>query len=65
MDGAWGTWDPWSQCTVTCGGGQQRRYRACDRPAPQGGGSECRDPDKQYSVQDERCNTQICTYSKF
>ncbi|XP_077863803.1 SCO-spondin-like [Saccoglossus kowalevskii] len=40
-DGAWGSWSPWSECTVTCGAGVTTRTRDCDDPAPAGGGRPC------------------------
>ncbi|OWF44661.1 SCO-spondin-like [Mizuhopecten yessoensis] len=41
IDGAWGQWNSWSQCTVTCGGGKQARTRVCDDPMPANGGLAC------------------------
>ena len=41
MDGAWGPWDDWSDCSLSCGGGHQFRTRLCDRPFPDAGGSLC------------------------
>ncbi|XP_060071250.1 uncharacterized protein LOC132551155 [Ylistrum balloti] len=41
IDGAWGQWGSWSQCTVTCGGGKQSRTRVCDDPMPANGGLPC------------------------
>ncbi|XP_072776306.1 properdin-like [Taeniopygia guttata] len=39
VPGAWGPWGPWGPCSVTCGGGSQRRHRSCSRPSPHCGGS--------------------------
>ncbi|XP_038604383.1 properdin isoform X1 [Tachyglossus aculeatus] len=39
--GGWGSWAPTGPCSVTCGLGQNREYRPCDRPAPQHGGAAC------------------------
>ena len=41
MDGAWGSWGHWSDCSATCGEGQQLRDRICDNPTPEFGGSLC------------------------
>ncbi|KAG2457471.1 thrombospondin-1 [Polypterus senegalus] len=41
INGKWGPWSLWDTCTVTCGGGIQRRTRLCNDPAPKYGGKEC------------------------
>ncbi|XP_063003641.1 SCO-spondin-like [Elgaria multicarinata webbii] len=41
LDGGWGTWEPWSPCTQSCGEGAQFRFRECSSPAPQNGGRGC------------------------
>ena len=41
MDGAWGSWGHWRDCSATCGDGQQLRDRICDNPTPVFGGSLC------------------------
>jgi len=30
--GGWGRWSGWGQCRVTCGRGEQSRYRQCRNP---------------------------------
>ncbi|XP_003375792.1 putative thrombospondin type 1 domain protein [Trichinella spiralis] len=32
VDGAWGEWKAWSECSRTCGGGIKRARRECDSP---------------------------------
>ncbi|GFO14252.1 mesenchyme-specific cell surface glycoprotein-like, partial [Plakobranchus ocellatus] len=32
IDGEWGSWAEWSECTVTCGNGTQDRNRTCVGP---------------------------------
>ena len=44
IDGNWGLWSGWSSCSVSCGGGVQRRERLCNNPEPEHGGAECRGP---------------------
>ncbi|KAF7236260.1 SCO-spondin, partial [Varanus komodoensis] len=54
--GGWGAWSPWTGCTVSCGGGMRSRTRACDSPAPQGGGDYCEGPPTQV----EACGLDPC-----
>ncbi|XP_052786348.1 fibrinogen C domain-containing protein 1-like [Mya arenaria] len=41
VDGGWGDWGTWSQCSKTCDNGTQSRGRSCDSPTPAGGGTVC------------------------
>ena len=41
VDGAWGAWTSYSDCSATCGEGYQTRTRTCDDPVPQYGGANC------------------------
>ncbi|NXN18782.1 CO8B protein, partial [Indicator maculatus] len=43
VNGNWGCWASWSPCS----GGQRRRRRQCNNPAPQSGGSACSGPDAE------------------
>ncbi|XP_045437200.1 adhesion G protein-coupled receptor B1 isoform X3 [Pipistrellus kuhlii] len=54
VDGRWQAWAAWGGCSVTCGGGTQRRERACSGPFF--GGAAC------AGAQDERrqCGAQRC-----
>ncbi|XP_075058680.1 adhesion G protein-coupled receptor B3 isoform X3 [Mixophyes fleayi] len=55
VDGLWQEWSSWSQCSVTCSNGTQKRQRECT-PASHGG-SDCKGP---YSETRE-CHNQECT----
>ena len=41
VNGAWTVWGRWSECSVPCGQGSQRRTRTCTSPTPAGGGATC------------------------
>ncbi|KAJ1175049.1 hypothetical protein NDU88_000340 [Pleurodeles waltl] len=41
MDGNWGRWSPYGQCSRTCGGGVQLAKRECNNPPPANGGNFC------------------------
>uniref|UniRef100_A0A8C5R8X4 Thrombospondin-1 n=1 Tax=Leptobrachium leishanense TaxID=445787 RepID=A0A8C5R8X4_9ANUR len=41
INGQWGPWSLWDTCSLTCGGGIQKRQRLCNNPEPQYGGKEC------------------------
>uniref|UniRef100_A0A4X1SGF9 Adhesion G protein-coupled receptor B1 n=1 Tax=Sus scrofa TaxID=9823 RepID=A0A4X1SGF9_PIG len=46
VDGKWQAWASWGGCSVTCGGGTQRRERAC--LGPFFGGVACQGPQDEY-----------------
>ncbi|GFS05116.1 SCO-spondin [Elysia marginata] len=54
VDGVYLAWSEWSECSVSCGGGQQWKSRTCQ--APQHGGQDCAGPDNVTQT----CNTQPC-----
>ncbi|NXK97014.1 HMCN1 protein, partial [Formicarius rufipectus] len=56
VDGNWGQWQSWSQCSASCGGGEQSRVRLCSSPAPLNRGRPCPGDSSQVS----RCNTHAC-----
>ncbi|NXX95340.1 HMCN1 protein, partial [Centropus bengalensis] len=56
VDGNWGQWQAWSQCSASCGGGEQTRIRLCSNPAPLNRGRPCPGDSSQVS----RCNAQAC-----
>uniref|UniRef100_A0A8C7FUJ5 ADAM metallopeptidase with thrombospondin type 1 motif 6 n=1 Tax=Oncorhynchus kisutch TaxID=8019 RepID=A0A8C7FUJ5_ONCKI len=56
VDGGWGPWSSWGECSRTCGGGVSSSMRHCDSPAPSGGGKYCLGERKRY----RSCNTDAC-----
>ncbi|KAK3592726.1 hypothetical protein CHS0354_007728 [Potamilus streckersoni] len=56
VDGQWGNWLPWEECSTTCGPGQRVRNRRCDNPAPQLGGQLCIGLSTELTV----CNMRPC-----
>ncbi|CAL8336148.1 unnamed protein product [Boreogadus saida] len=56
VDGGWGLWGSWRECSRTCGGGVEFSYRECQDPVPQNGGRYCEGQRVQY----RSCNPQPC-----
>ncbi|XP_078388307.1 A disintegrin and metalloproteinase with thrombospondin motifs 8-like [Cetorhinus maximus] len=56
VQGSWGSWSPWGECSRTCGGGVQFSFRECNDPVPQNGGKYCEGQRTRY----RSCNTQDC-----
>ncbi|XP_048865478.1 A disintegrin and metalloproteinase with thrombospondin motifs 1 [Brienomyrus brachyistius] len=56
VNGGWGIWGPWGDCSRTCGGGVQYSFRDCDNPTPKNGGKYCEGKRIQY----RSCNTEPC-----
>ncbi|XP_019355735.1 hemicentin-1 isoform X2 [Alligator mississippiensis] len=56
VDGNWGPWQAWSECSAPCGGGEQTRTRLCNNPTPSNSGRPCPGDSSQVS----RCNIQAC-----
>ncbi|CAJ1060969.1 hemicentin-1 [Xyrichtys novacula] len=56
VDGNWGSWQPWGDCSASCGGGERSRVRLCNNPSPSNSGRPCPGDSSQLS----RCNTQAC-----
>ena len=57
IDGDFGEWEAWGQCSHTCGESFRSRTRKCDNPAPQNGGQGC---NVRWSTQNIRCNVTNC-----
>ncbi|GAB1607433.1 hypothetical protein Ahia01_001026800 [Argonauta hians] len=61
VHGSWSSWSQWGACTLSCGKGQQKRFRTCTRPAPGNGGRSCPGPTEEMSY----CNLQNCPVDGF
>ena len=56
LEGNWGNWTAFSECSHSCGGGIQYRIRGCDNPLPAHGGDWCTGNDTET----QECNMQPC-----
>ncbi|GFN88312.1 hemicentin-1, partial [Plakobranchus ocellatus] len=56
VHGNWSPWGLWGDCSLTCGGGQRRRFRSCSNPPPSGSGQPCPGSGEET----ETCNDQGC-----
>ena len=56
VDGGYGQWSSYGDCSKSCGGGTQMRTRKCDSPAPAFGGKDCFGPNQNFRL----CNKQKC-----
>ena len=52
----WSSWQGWSTCSKTCGGGRQRKGRIITQNATQVG-REC---DPHANIEERPCNDQDC-----
>lgn len=41
VNGGWGHWSEWGDCSTSCGDSIRYRRRVCDSPAPANGGEDC------------------------
>ncbi|XP_045468066.1 A disintegrin and metalloproteinase with thrombospondin motifs 12 isoform X1 [Harmonia axyridis] len=57
VDGGWGEWGAWSECSRTCGAGVSISERKCDHPVPSDGGDFCLGLRRRYKM----CNTEPCS----
>ncbi|XP_059142334.1 uncharacterized protein LOC131929966 [Physella acuta] len=57
VNGQFGHWSPWSECSASCGGGVSSRSRACDNPPPKNGGLPCT---HSLARESRTCNEQTC-----
>nr|CAB3220003.1 A disintegrin and metalloproteinase with thrombospondin motifs 9 [Phallusia mammillata] len=56
VDGSWGEWSRFGDCSRTCGGGIKSATRTCSNPKPQYGGRYCTGKRKKFRP----CNFQDC-----
>ncbi|KAJ9585149.1 hypothetical protein L9F63_003040, partial [Diploptera punctata] len=56
INGEWGDWMAWSECSRTCGGGVTFTERDCNNPTPQHHGRYCLGERRRYRV----CNMMPC-----
>ncbi|XP_069692936.1 A disintegrin and metalloproteinase with thrombospondin motifs 9 isoform X2 [Periplaneta americana] len=56
VDGNWGNWQPFGECSRTCGGGVKKSVRHCNRPTPANGGRYCTGRRERY----RSCGTRDC-----
>ncbi|TSK16074.1 SCO-spondin [Bagarius yarrelli] len=66
VDGGWTPWSVWSDCSVTCGRGNQIRTRACINPPPRNNGTHC--PGAERELQDchaSPCLDDLCPWSSW
>ncbi|CAL8108656.1 unnamed protein product [Orchesella dallaii] len=56
INGGWGSWQDYGECSRECGGGVRKSFRECDNPKPRNGGKYCVGPRVKY----ESCNTHEC-----
>ena len=57
VDGGFGAFGEWSECSADCGEGQQTRERSCNNPAPSNGGDDCKGESKAVMS----CNSGPCS----
>ncbi|XP_060591307.1 SCO-spondin-like isoform X2 [Ruditapes philippinarum] len=55
IDGQWGSWHEWSDCSTTCGSGFKLRNRTCDNP-PKFGGANC----SGMTTESDTCLKELC-----
>ncbi|XP_078700993.1 uncharacterized protein LOC144927453 [Branchiostoma floridae x Branchiostoma belcheri] len=59
VDGGWGAWSDWSNCSADCMMGYQTRSRLCDTPSPRHSGRDCDRP-ALAGVEYQQCHAGPC-----
>ena len=64
VHGRFNDWSDWTECSASCGGGQQSRTRTCTNPEPAFGGNQCSgDSEETQSCNDAKCPGKIVLIS--
>ena len=58
INGDYGPWSVFSECTVSCGNGTRKRTRNCTNPQPKHGGRDCASLGSSVDIQP--CNVKNC-----
>ena len=64
VNGGYSPWSDWTQCTVTCGGGESMRSRTCTNPSPEFGGKDCSSlgsSTETMKCKNDPCPGKLCT----
>lgn len=61
VNGNWGSWQQWAECSSSCGGGERTRVRLCNSPSPSNVGRPCPGDSSQLA----RCNGHSCPGEAF
>ncbi|KAK6187217.1 hypothetical protein SNE40_005292 [Patella caerulea] len=56
VNGGWGEWSDYDDCSATCGPGTKTRSRQCDNPPPSNGGDVCAGDNTETT----ECNLAMC-----
>ena len=56
VDGGWGNWSEWNECSRSCGAGVAKQTRECNHPTPVNGGTFCIGERGRYKI----CNIDAC-----
>ncbi|XP_078345694.1 coadhesin-like isoform X2 [Oculina patagonica] len=60
VNGGYGPWGEFGECSVTCGGGSRQKERKCNNPEPKYFGKTCEEQGLGPNIQSEPCNTEPC-----